>query len=401
MNLKSGYPYSLIKNGLVADYPKLQEDIKTTVAIIGGGISGSLTAWHLTQQGIPCIVADARSIGLGSTCASTSLLQYEIDNPLHLLAAQVGEENAIRSYKLCEDAIDKLIIIAGKIGFTDIQRKKSFYFASAKKDLPKLKAEFEMRKKAGFKVSWLSPEKILEKTGFTSPGAILSDSGAQTNAYMFTHALHRHAIKKGLQVFDRTEIVSIKHKRANIILKTKEGFSIEAKKLVYATGYEVTQYIDKPIVKLQSTYAVISEKLHLPKPFWNKDMLLWNTADPYLYIRTTSDNRILVGGRDEDYYSPVKRDRLLASKTNSLVKDFKKLFPHIPFVPEFSWAGTFGSTKDGLPFIGKYKNLPRSYFALGFGGNGITFSLIAAEMITASVTGKKNADAKIFSFERL
>jgi len=70
-------------------------------------------------------------------------------------------------------------------------------------------------------------------------------------------------------------------------------------------------------------------------------------------------------------------------------------------VPEFSWAGTFGSTKDGLPFIGPYKKLQNSYFALGFGGNGITFSLVAAEMISAELTGKKNVDIKLFSFDRL
>lgn len=400
MNLKSGYPYSLIKNGLVAEYPKLLQDKAVDVVIMGGGISGALTAYHLTTAGFSCIVADARSIGLGSTCASTSLLQYEIDNPLHKLAMQIGEQKATRCYKLCEEAIDKLIAIAHKIGFKDIQPKKSFYFAAAVKDVPMLQKEFSIRKKKGFKVSWLYEEAVLKKTGFKAPAAILSKTGAQTNAYLFTHALHQYGIKKGLEVYDRTEIVSIKHNRQNVELKTKEGYTLRAKKLVYATGYETAKYISQPIVKLQSTYAVISEVLNLKKPFWSNDMLLWNTADPYLYMRSTPDNRILVGGRDEDFYSPAKRDALLPAKTTSLVKDFKKLFPAIPFVPEFSWAGTFGSTKDGLPFIGTHKKFPNGFFALGFGGNGITFSLIAAQIITDMLLKKNNPDAKLFSFER-
>ena len=169
---------------------------------------------------------------------------------------------------------------------------------------------------------------------------------------------------------------------------------------MYATGYEVVQYIDKPIVKLQSTYATISEPLSLKKPFWKNDMLLWNTANPYLYIRTTPDNRIIVGGRDEEFYSPVKRDALIAAKTKRLTYDFHKIFPAINFIPEFTWTGTFASTKDGLPFIGTYKKLPNSYFALGFGGNGITFSLIAAEIIAGLMKGKKNLGEKIFSFDR-
>src|SRR5215207_5268316 len=102
MKLSSGYPYSLIKNGLPYFYPKLDKNIKTGVLILGGGISGALTAHYLVREGIDCTVIDARTIGLGSTCASSSLLQYEIDTPLHQLIKMVGAKAAVRSYKLGE-----------------------------------------------------------------------------------------------------------------------------------------------------------------------------------------------------------------------------------------------------------------------------------------------------------
>ena len=101
MELVGGYPYWLIKNGIPYEYPKLLQNVKCEVVIIGGGISGALTAYCLTLAGIECIVVDARSIALGSTCASTSLLQYELDIPLHQLKKIVGHKNAIRSYQLC------------------------------------------------------------------------------------------------------------------------------------------------------------------------------------------------------------------------------------------------------------------------------------------------------------
>src|SRR5690606_31055843 len=128
------------------------------------------------------------------------------------------------------------------------------------------------------------------------------------------------------------------------------------------------------------------------RPFWKDEVLIWNTADPYLYVRTTPDNRVLVGGRDEDFSDPVKRDKLIDKKTKQLTKDISKLFPNLDFKPEFSWTGTFGATKDGLPYIGPYKKLPNSYFALGFGGNGITFSVIAAQIIKDILEGKENKD---------
>ena len=76
------------------------------------------------------------------------------------------------------------------------------------------------------------------------------------------------------------------------------------------------------------------------------------------------------------------------------------MFPLIPFKTEFSWAGIFCPTKDGPLYIGAYKNLPNSFFALGFGDNGITFSQVAREIIADLVKGKKNKDAELFSFNR-
>jgi len=117
-------------------------------------------------------------------------------------------------------------------------------------------------------------------------------------------------------------------------------------------------------------------------------------------MRITKDNRIIVGGRDEEFYNPTRRDRLIKRKTALLKKDFLKLFPAVDFIPEFSWTGTFGSTQDALPYIGTYTKTPHTYYALGFGGNGITFSLIAAEIITDLICGKKNKDASLYAFNR-
>ncbi len=400
MKLSSGYPYSLIKNGLPYSYPKLDKHIKTDVLILGGGISGALTAHYLVQEGIDCTVIDARTIGLGSTCASTSLLQYEIDTPLHQLIEMTGAKAAVRSYKLGESAILKLEALAEKTGMKHFERKKSLYSAAHKKDIDFLKQEFEARKKHGFKVKYLDESAILKDFGFKSHGGILSGIAAAIDSYLFTHSLLQFNLQKGLKVYDRTPAAIINHNRNNVQIKTHDKFIITAKKIVYATGYEVVNFISKPIVKLTSTYAIASESFNSPQKFGKNDCVIWNTAKPYLYMRTTMDNRIIIGGRDEEFFSHIKRDKLIPHKTKQLQNDFKKMFPSIPFKTEFGWAGVFGSTKDGLPYIGAYKKLPNSFFALGFGGNGITFSQVAGEIIAAIIKGKKNKDVELFSFER-
>lgn len=400
MDLKSGMPFWLVKDGLPHTFPKLDKNIETDVVIIGAGISGALVRYYLLNAGINCTMIDSRTIGLGSTSASTSLLQYEIDTPLHKLIEMVGKENAERSYQLCDRAIGELYKIAKKLKIEEFENKKSLFYAAYKKDVAMLEKEFLARKEAGFDVKFLDSKEVEKQFGFKAHAAILSNHGAQTNAYAYAHALLQFKKGKELNIYDRSPVVKITNNKNGSVLKTEAGFEIKAKKIIYATGYEVVDFIDKKIVNLQSTYATISEQYN-NRNFWNDEVLIWNTADPYLYMRTTPDGRVLVGGRDEDFHDPNKRDKLVEKKAKQLSKDINQIFPELNFKSEFSWAGTFGSTKDGLPFIGVYDKMPNSYFALGFGGNGITFSLIAAEIITDLIQGKPNKDAAIFSFERV
>ncbi|ULT29112.1 FAD-dependent oxidoreductase [Sphingobacterium sp. E70] len=71
-----------------------------------------------------------------------------------------------------------------------------------------------------------------------------------------------------------------------------------------------------------------------------------------------------------------------------------------PFFRDFSWAGTFGVTKDGLPYIGEHKAFKNSYFVCGFGGNGITFSVTAMEMVAFWLENRKHPLSEWFKFGR-
>jgi glycine/D-amino acid oxidase-like deaminating enzyme len=171
---------------------------------------------------------------------------------------------------------------------------------------------------------------------------------------------------------------------------------VQAKYIVNATGFEVVNFIPKKIVDFYCTYAIISENQSEQSVPWKDQILMWNSDDPYLYLRLTKDNRILIGGRDERFSNTITRELFLNRKAVQLQKDFKKIYPNISFKTEFSWCGTFGKTKDALPYIGTYVKTPNTYYALGFGGNGITFSVLAAEIITSLIQGKDHEDAALF-----
>lgn len=401
MNLKSNEPFWLVKNGLVNAYPSLREDVSCDVLVVGGGITGSLIAHQCVEDGYDVVLIDKREIANGSTSATTSMLQYEIDVPLYELIELIGEEGAVASYKACADAIDKLNKICKQINSkSGFKKKESLYFASYKKDLGWLKNEYEARKKAGFNVKWLEPDEVLKKYQLEqTQGGIISDQGASVDAFRLTHDILAFNIKRGLRVFDKTEVEEVKYNSRSCEAMINTGARLKAKKIVYCVGYESASMIKEKFVDLISTYAIVSEiKTRLPKQ--HTDALIWNTTTPYIYLRTTDDGRYLIGGEDEEFQNPLKRDELIAKKEERLLKLFKKHLPHIDFHLDFSWAGTFGETKDGLPYIDSHKDFKHSYFVLGFGGNGITFSVTGMEMTSAWLKGKKHQLDQWFRFGR-
>lgn len=400
MNLHSKNPFWLTKNGLVQSFPSLKENIKTDVAIIGAGITGALVGYYLAKAGVQVTLLERRHAGMGSTSASTALLQYEIDTHMTQLAEWFGEEKAARSYQLCLDAILKLQDLCNDLNISqEFQLKKSFYYASRQRDVKSLQKEYELRRKHGIELEYLERKEIEKLFPFSTPAGLLSDVGGQVDAYQMAHALLRKLPEMGGCVHNQTEIKDIRYYDNDVELTTEDDYKIQAKRLVIAAGYESQMYLKQKVENLNSSYAIISEPMP-EQDFWYENCLVWETARPYLYMRTTSDYRILIGGRDEKFYNPDKRDRLIEKKAAQLEADFKKLFPDVPFKRDFQWAGTFSETKDGLPYIGESPERPLTYFALGFGGNGITFSLIAAELIRDLYVGKVNKDAEIFAFDR-
>jgi glycine/D-amino acid oxidase-like deaminating enzyme len=400
MNLKSNEPFWLVKNGIINSYPSLRENIDCDVLVVGGGITGSLIAHQCIEEGYKTILIDKREIANGSSSATTSMLQYEIDTPLYELIDMIGEVGAVASYQACSKSIDLLEKVCKQIKSTaGFKKKKSLYFASYKKDVNWLKKEFEARKKAGFKVKWLEAEEIFEKFKIEKTfGGILSEQGASVDAFALVHQLLEYNVKRGLKVFDKTELLDVKTKNGISEVTIHTDAVIKAKKIIYCVGYESATMIKEKFVDLISTYAIVSEVDECSEKY--NDLLVWNTSKPYIYLRTTCDGRFLIGGEDEEFRNPIKRDNLIAKKKLKLVKSFDKHLPSVPFNLDFAWAGTFGETKDGLPYIGEHENFKNGYFVLGFGGNGITFSVVGMEMVSCWLKEKKHALDEWFKFGR-
>lgn len=400
MKLTSDFPFWLLQNGLKYTYPPIDCDLSCDVTVVGGGITGAIIVDRLVQEGFEVGLVERRDMCTGSTSASTALLQYEIDVSLIELNELIGSEKASRAYQLSHRAIDKLEEIAlslnADVGFG---RKTSIYLADNKKMAIQLAQEARARKEIGLDVTYYNAQELKETFRIDGSAALASQQAASCDPHRFAHALLQRAQQKGAMLFDRTEVTAFKNDGSNCELTTDRGPTITSKHVVYANGFESQSMLRKRIVDLDNTYAITSEPLEDIYP-WDANWLLWEAREPYLYLRITADNRLLVGGEDDDFHSPTRRDRLIERKSAKIEAKVRKLIPDLKWEPAFSWAGTFGKTKDGLAYIGTNEEFPGAHFALCFGGNGITFSAIAADMLVDFFTQGHSPDADLFSFDR-
>ncbi len=383
----------------VKAYAPLRGEAKCSVIVLGGGVTGALLGYRLAQNGISVALVEKDEIGRGSTTASTGLLQYEVDTPLSELIGKVGQENAVHAYRRGLAAVDAIGAIIDDLGSDcGFARRDSLYFASSRWHFSRLKREYECRRQFGFAVDFLSRQQLASISSIQAPGAIRSRGDAEIDPYRFTRALVDSAARQGMTVYTQTRVVDIQERATDVYVETDDGCLI-ADMIIYATGYDSHRYLGQAVGSLHSTYALATEAASVPTG-WPDQCLIWETARPYFYARQTAAGHVIMGGGDTSFSTDHKRDGLVERKIEKLIARFRQLFPEAQFVPAYGWAGTFAETKDGLAYIGQPPERPRAYFALGYGGNGITFSVIAAQTIVDLILRRPSKDAEVFRFGR-
>lgn len=313
-----------------------------------------------------------------------------------------GQANAESAYRACHESINILEKLIGSLGLEDcaFTRKESVYLASRKCDVPVLHEESAARRAMGIGVSDWSDSEVEAHLGFTKPGALHSVQAAEVDSYRLTVGLLKTVAARGGRIFDRTEAKRLDIDKDGVLVRTHRNVSIRAKRVIVAMGYESQELFETAAcVKLQSSFAVASEPLTEDQHWWHR-CLLWESARPYFYLRTDSDGRAILGGEDLPFRNAVARDKWILKKSARLKARFDEMFPEAGMEVAYSWAGTFGETHDGLAFIGPYRKHPLCLFALGFGGNGITYSVIAAEILRREVRGFRHEYSAVFHFDR-
>lgn len=367
--------------------------------VIGAGISGALIAEALSDAGLRVVVVDRRGAVRGSTVASTALIQYELDTPLTTLARMESRERAERMWRRSRLAVDALRERSRELGIhADQVNRDSLYLSGDVLDRAALLCEADARRRAGFNTTFLEKRDVEARFGVAGRSALLSYDNFSADPRRLAAGFLRAAVARGTRVYAPVEVAAIRATRGGVEAATKEGPGLRCQALIFATGYEMPKALHPTNQAIFSTWAIATRPQE--RALWPTRCFVWEAADPYLYLRVSPDHRVICGGEDEDFSDEQTRDALLERKTASLERKLKAMFPRLDTQAAFAWCGSFGSSKTGMPTIGSIPGSPNCYVAMGYGGNGITFSMMAAQMLRGLVTGVGDPDTDLVAVPR-
>jgi len=373
----------------------LTRDTHTEVLIVGAGVTGAMIGEALSAAGIDVVIVDRRGPVQGSTAASTALVAYELDAPLIELQRKIGKRNAMRAWQRSRLAVASLRALLRE-RCLEVQARDSLYLAGTSLGADDLRREAKLRQAAGMETAFLSRAALRERFGIKRGAALLSFDHLTINPRAVTAQLLIRAQECGARIYAPVQIDELSRTKSSVIAQDRNGRRIRCKHVVFASGYEFPKFVPLRGHRVTTTFAFATAPQ--PRKLWPGACLIWEASTPYLYARTTPDGRVLCGGEDERTSGPPEHGALLERKIARLQRKLGKLFPDLDTAAEFTWGASFGETSTGLPIIGEIPGWKNCWAALGYGGNGITYSRIAADVIRSALTGEPDPDADLYAF---
>ncbi|CAN5159846.1 hypothetical protein BH11PAT1_BH11PAT1_0940 [soil metagenome] len=373
-------------------YPPLTEDLEVDVLIIGAGLAGISAAYQLSHSGKSVVVIDKGSIDQTTTAYTTAFLTYYIDNSATELISMFGKAKAKRIWESHNNAIDTIEAIVKKENINcDFIRCDEYVIAHEKKELEDLEEERKSAKDLGFDFS-LHEQNTLN---FSNAGYMKIPKQAKFHPLKYLIALKDLAQKNGVTFYEKTEVTKISGNEP-VIVETK-NHRITAQKVLIATYDPFNQPLQ--LFAHKGMYLSYVLELEIPKNTLKEGLYL-DEHNPYHYFRVDpgkTHDRLIVGGEDHRREIPINE-----MKNYKALEDFvKKLLPDTPYTITKKWKGPILETIDGLAYIGSLTGSPNQFIAIGFSGNGMTYSTITSILFRDFVLGDKNPWFEVYKTSRI
>lgn len=358
----------------------LKENKEVDILIIGGGITGLSTAYHLMNSDLNVCLVERNLIAHGITSRTTGKLTYLQEN----IYTKLGN-NAKLYYKSQKDAISLVEEIINKHHINcDFEKVESFIFTNNEEDIIKIKEEQKKLKQLGvdYKKQKSLPLDIKCKY------AISVDDTAVFHPIKYLIKLKEIIINNGVKLYENSRVSSIKKYKEKYICNVN-GKTVIASKVVIASHYPFFLY---PYFLPIKTYLEKSYVSASPIKEINKfSAITVSKKVQSIRFHNPKDNKYLIY---------LNGSHNLCTKYDD-TKNFKNLLDELSnmnYKPDFIWSNYDIMTEDNLPYIGYIDD--NLLIGTGYNTWGMTNGTIAGKIISDLILGKKNEYISLFDPKR-
>lgn len=386
-------------------YPRFRGELESDVVIVGGGLTGCVTAWSFAGAGVRTILLEAESIGRSGTAESPGLIREDFDASFRESTIAHGVRASRTMWQMMRRSSLDFSAAIRRLGIRcDLAPSDCLTVARAFSDNARLlQREYQSRRDAGLEHVWFKAPAVTREAAVESGGAIRTH-GFTLDPYRACVGFAAAAEARGVILHENSRVRRIRAGRKQVLVTTAAG-TIRASAVVVATSAPLTDLRAlRRHLRAIDGYTVVTEPMPaaVRRQTGSRSSVLRDADAPPHLLRWLKDDRVLFSGADQPLVGDRARSKALIQRTGQLMYELSVLYPAISGLqPEWAWSSTHYETVDRLPFIGLHRNFPRHLFAMGAAQHGAGTAWLAARILLRQYQKESAKGDDLFGFSRV
>jgi glycine/D-amino acid oxidase-like deaminating enzyme len=387
------------------DYPRFQGTHDYLAVIVGGGLTGTMTAYAFAAAGVRVALLEADRIGVLGSGRAPGVLHGEASPTYRDIEARHGRKVARAMFEASRRAVLDLATTARRLGVKGGVNVQSALrvLVSPLEDERTLAKEVALRRDAGLEAVWLKGAVAARESGIDSARAAirLRDWGT-AHPYQLVTAFGGAAVKRGAVVFEQSPVRRVRVRRKDVEIHTDKGV-LTAGTVIVCTGEPTDLFRSlKRHVRYDERYIVLTDRIPpaVRRRLAARAPLVTDTDSPPHVVRWTEEGHIIVAGADQPRPAPRTKGKLLVQRTGQLMYELSRIYPEISGVmPAYGWDLPMAVTADGVMYAGPHRNYPHHLFAWAT-AHDPAHAFLASRILLRHYMGEPDRADAHFAFTR-